>query len=187
MTKLCKIIALCGYKRSGKDTVAQYLSQTYGYCHLKISDPLKSVVKVLFDFSNDQVETDLKDLVDLRWGISPRMAMQFIGTEVMQHKIQDLLPDIGKTFWVHKIMDAIQHTQGPVVISDLRFLHEYEELQKKYPIHVIRIERPSLQEICTHISEQEYKRIPYHTRIINNGSLASLYDHLNQIELHDVH
>ena len=35
MDKLPKIIALCGYKGSGKDTVAEYLVTKYKYNHYK--------------------------------------------------------------------------------------------------------------------------------------------------------
>ena len=46
---LPKIIAVCGYKRSGKDTIAKYLNKKYNYKHLKITYKLKECLKLLFD------------------------------------------------------------------------------------------------------------------------------------------
>ncbi len=44
-----QIIAICGYKRSGKDTIAQYLVKKYNYKHHKITHKLKECIKLLFD------------------------------------------------------------------------------------------------------------------------------------------
>jgi hypothetical protein len=121
------IIAICGLKRSGKDTVAnRILQKNPDFLHSKISDPLKKVCQILFDFSD--VEGPLKDHIDPKWDITPRAALQFLGTEMMQYKLQELLPNLGRCFWVKKLlMDlslslSLSKTKG-VVISDLRFKH----------------------------------------------------------------
>ena len=179
--QLPKVIAICGSKRAGKDTIAQYISAKYGYVHLKISQPLKEIMKVLFGFNEEQLETDIKDHVDEKWGISPRQAMQFFGTEIMQYKLQDILPDIGRSFWIKNAIARIESTPQNVVISDLRFLHEYEELRKKYMIYIIRIDKPYHNMLDLHLSEQEYKNIPHHVQIINDAGLQQLYITIDRI------
>jgi hypothetical protein len=100
MSNMPKIIAICGAKRSGKDVLADYLVKKYNYERLAFADPLKLTVKNLFNFDDDQLGigedkgTDKKDIIDERWGITPRAALQFFGTEIMQEKIQELLPNI---------------------------------------------------------------------------------------------
>jgi hypothetical protein len=100
------IIAICGAKRSGKDVLSKYLVHKYKYRKLYFAEPLKKAVKELFNFSDIQVGIDEgenagceKDTVDDRWGVSPRQALQFFGTEVLQYKIQELLPTINRYFF----------------------------------------------------------------------------------------
>jgi len=174
------IIAICGPKRSGKDTIADHLISKYNYEKIKIADPLKLITKELFGFTQDQVgETDSKDIIDERWGITPRKALQFFGTEVMQYKIQELLPDIGRKFWINRVLAGIctDRESAKYVISDLRFLHEYEELYKKTKdnLYIIKVFRPNKNyETETHVSELEYKEIKEDLLLINDGNIEDL-------------
>jgi hypothetical protein len=172
MTNVPKLIAICGYKRSGKDTLAEYIRMKHGHKHVKIAEKLKAVVKTVFGFTDDQVESDTKEQVDPRWGITPRQAMQFIGTEVFQYKVQELLPDIQRALWIKGLIAEHLNTPNPppIVISDLRFLHEYEEL-KPYGVFVIRINRPCCKQYAMldmHASEREFLDIPFDMEVNNN-------------------
>jgi len=165
---MSRIIAICGAKRSGKDILSKYIVSKYNYKKISFAEPLKNAVKALFNFNDIQVGIDEengngyeKDMIDKRWGISPRKALQFFGTEVMQNTINELIP---KNY----------------VISDLRFLHEYNKLKKsekvKYLI-IIKINRPSIIcDIDSHISENEYINIPHDIEIINDGTIDDLTD-----------
>jgi len=173
-----RIIAICGYKRSGKDTIANYLCK-HGYKNVKIADQLKTMVKQLFNFTQDQLELDEKENIDSRWEISPRQVMQFFGTEIMQYEIQKLLPNIGRTFWIKSFIEKylVSNNDEKYVISDMRFLHEYEEL-KKYNVFVIMVQRDvddnSNKEHETHSSEKEYLQIPTDIIITNNSTIDDL-------------
>ena len=131
--RLPKMIILSGSRRVGKDYLAEYLEKEHGYIHIKISRKLKEICKLLFAFSNEQIETDSKDVVDLRIGVSPRRCMQFIGTEFFQDGINNLLIGIGKTFWINSLLEEVDFmaSEKRYVISDLRFLHEYEEIMRR--------------------------------------------------------
>lgn len=167
------VIAICGLKRSGKDVIADHLVRKYSYEKIKIAEPLKIVVAQLFNFTQDQVgETDQKDEIDPRWGITPRHALQFFGTEVMQYKIQDLLPNIERKFWINLLISKMQ-PEKKYVISDMRFKHEYEEL-KKHDLLVIKVFRNNLNSTDTHISESEYLEIPADIIIQNDEDIESL-------------
>ncbi len=187
MSNMPKIIAICGAKRSGKDVLADYLVKKYNYERLAFADPLKLVVKKLFNFDDDQVGigedegTDKKDIIDERWGITPRAALQFFGTEVMQEKIQELLPNIKRNFFANTLKNHIENAEEgkKFVISDLRFIHEYDMLanisnighKDKMIIRVIRPSKHRTKEQEPHISEVEYTNIPYDIIMINNGSI----------------
>ena len=183
-----KIIALCGFKGCGKDFVANYISETYNYEHLKISTKLKEVSKTLFDINDEQIEGNKKETIDERWNITPRQMLQFVGTDMFQYKLQELIPECERNFWIQAFVNGIKAKNAKdIVISDMRFLHEYIYLKKHLPTYeliVIRIDNSTkinaynIQD--THISETEYKRIPIDFQITNNMT-RDIKHHLNTI------
>lgn len=187
---LPKIIAVCGYKRSGKDTIAKYLNKKYNYKHLKITYKLKECLKLLFDLRDHELETDKKDKINKKWNVTPRKLMQFIGTEIFQYKIQEILPDIDKKFWIKTFLtDSLVNNlrnkkDFHIVISDIRFIHEYEELKKlNIPISVIKVTNDNImidsnEEL--HISEREFIKIPYDKEILNNSTFDDMYKKIDE-------
>ena len=187
---LPKIIAVCGYKRSGKDTIAKYLNKKYNYKHLKITYKLKECLKLLFDLRDHELETDKKDKINKKWNVTPRKLMQFIGTEIFQYKIQEILPDIDKKFWIKTFLtDSLVNNlrnkkDFHIVISDIRFIHEYEELKKlNIPISVIKVTKDNImidsnEEL--HISEREFIKIPYDKEILNNSTFDDMYKKIDE-------
>ena len=196
-TNMPKIIAICGAKRSGKDVLAEHIIKKYNYTRLSFADPLKVAVKGLFNFDDDQVGigvdtgTDKKDIIDERWGITPRAALQFFGTEMMQEKIQELLPGMKRNFFANTLANHIENSteEERFVISDLRFIHEYERLLNISKINIrditiVRVIRPSkdrTKEPEPHISELEYTQIPYDIIMINNGSIEDYIRRFEQL------
>lgn len=171
-----RIIAITGMKRSGKDTIADYLAKQHGYHKIKISFPIKQICKNVFDFTDEQLESDAKDVIDKNWGISPRHAMQFIGTEIFQHKINELV-NVGKELWIKKTVLLIEQSQAPVVISDLRFQHEHKLLKDLYKDQCIIIQTSRRTNLTqdNHVSEQEWDSFPADCHINNNSGLSDLY------------
>ena len=181
------IIAICGLKRCGKDTVAEYLVQRYAhkFRHVKIAAPLKEVCGLLFGWSAQHMEDDNKDAVDPAWGISPRAALQFVGTEMMQYKIQELLgPGIGRTFWIRSFIMSLQPNES-VIISDMRFVHEYDMLKAAFGSRLltIKVTKQGATDDDAHCSEQEWKQIDHDILIENNGTLQQLYKTLDKLNL----
>ena len=184
LSPLPKVIAICGSKRTGKDTVADIASK-FGYEKRKIAGPLKSVVAKLFDFTDDQLENDDKDAIDPRWNVTPRSLMQFFGTEIMQFEIQKVLPGIGREFWVRKLFQ--EREMGKIVISDVRFQHEVDVIARETrgDFLLLRISRESLEppreplearrEPREHVSETSASCIQgVHYEIENNGTIENL-------------
>ena len=146
------ITFICGFKRSGKDTLAKFLEKNYEYIHMKISKPLKDATKILFNFTDEQLEEDKKDKIDERWNVTPRDVLKYLGTDVFQYKINELLPHTKKRFWINHLFNEIenkyiyQNQPVRIAVSDLRFDHEYEaihEFKQKYKelvdIRIIKI------------------------------------------------
>tara|TARA_Y100000389_G_scaffold187896_1_gene209812 strand:- start:851 stop:1465 length:615 start_codon:yes stop_codon:yes gene_type:complete len=185
-----KIIAICGYKRSGKDTIAKYLEKKHYYKHLKITYKLKECIKLLFNLNNNDLE-EKKEEINNKWNVSPRHMMQFIGTEMFQYKIQELLPNIDKKFWIQTFLNdnlvnkLRNNDKFNIVISDLRFIHEYEELIKlNLPIIFIKVVNENIMiddNNSLHISEKNFLEIPISYEINNNSDLNSLYNQIDNI------
>jgi dephospho-CoA kinase len=186
MDKLPKIIALCGYKGSGKDTAAEYLVTKYKYNHYKISEKLKEVIKLLFNLDDNDLEKN-KDEINDKWGIEPRKIMQFIGTDMFQYKLQELFPNIEKTFWIKslftdELINKIENENHRVVISDLIFLHEYDLISNIYVSYsILKVQNNNLEKNDNHISENEFNNIPINAVILNNSTKQKLYNNIDHI------
>lgn len=176
-----KIIAIIGAKRCGKDTLANYISEKYGYDKIKLADPLKKTVQALFNFTDEQIEEDAKDIIDPNWNITPRKTLQFFGTEIMQYKIQELLPNIDRNFIVKSLINKLDPNKN-YIISDMRFYHEYQEIIKLNPL-IIKITRPNLLATDLHPSEIEYRSIPHNIHIINDKDMSALINKFDTIFL----
>lgn len=179
------IIALCGLKRCGKDVAARYISEKYGHTHVKLAQPLKDVLKTAFRFTDDDLETDSKDQISPKWGVSPRTLMNYIGTQVFQYDIANIVPQLkDRCFWI----DHLLHTyieQDKIVISDLRFHHEVRRI-REYVVgsdcvfRVVRICRNGTSHGSI-VSEMESAHLQVDMVLNNNGTIKELYDQLDVI------
>jgi hypothetical protein len=70
---------LVARSRSGKDTVADYI----GIVKRRLAGPIKNAVKELYGFSDEYLETDLKDIHIEKFQCSPREAMVNVTNAIM--------------------------------------------------------------------------------------------------------
>ena len=175
MTPQPRIIAICGTKGAGKDTLAEHVSRVYGFQHIAVANKLKDVCKTLFDFNDEQLHGSLKEVVDSRYGVSPRQCLQFIGTEVMQYKIQELMPNMGRNFWIKSTISALDmNTQ--YVVSDVRFPHELDAFENlRGGCLSIRVDRQSCQLGDIHASELGHREMQVDYVISNNGTPDAMF------------
>ena len=191
------IVGVSGRKRHGKDQVATYLEE-YGTLRIAFADELKRVAMDLWDLSFDQVygsEQD-KETVDPRWGLSPRVILQRLGTEVGRN--------IHPLTWVRKVFTMIdaasrgeeillpdmRHRRfmpccpNPTawVIPDARFPNEATAIQARGGL-VIKVVRPDFLKRSTdmHASEVEVDNVVEDALIVNDGSLADLRSKVQQV------
>lgn len=172
------VIAICGKKRSGKDTIANYISDKYGYNNVKFADPLKNMLKAGFNFTDEQLESK-KEEIDDYWRITPRQAMQFIGTEIMQYELQKLVPNLDRHFFVASLFK--RYPDEHLVISDLRFVHEEQAIKQIKNNLIIKVIRDSNLDTDNHISENELDQIDCDCTIRNNKDLDELYKKVDNI------
>lgn len=139
------IIGITGPAGSGKDTVAQYFVKHFGYTRYALADPIKETVNALYGWNNRHAFGDLKEVVDPRWGVSPRYVYQRFGTEVMRELG-------GSDFWI-KVCEMRTRLFRKIVVPDIRFNNEAEWVRKHgVLLHVVASGR-GIKPVCNHTSE----------------------------------
>lgn len=147
------IIGLLGKAGSGKTSVANYLEKKYDVKRVAFAAPLKRMAKDIWEFSDDQVygEADVKEAVDLRWGVSPRVCMQRLGQAARDH--------LGDDCW---ILAALNSVDGPGVwvIEDVRYQNEVDTVAKLGFVWRLHCEDSISHDQGTHLSESQVDTVP---------------------------
>jgi hypothetical protein len=144
------VIGIVGRAGHGKDSVGSILESERSLVRDAFAAPLKDAARAMWLFSGDQLYGGLKNAVDPRWGISPRQAMQYLGTEIGRVLFAKLMPEIGDTFWLHHLMLRVQEHKATgmyrgVVVCDVRFQNEAAKI-RELGGKLVRVIRP----IATH-------------------------------------
>ncbi len=134
MVKTPKLIGICGPIGAGKDTIAGTLVGI-GWMRYSMANPLKDLTARLFDWPRDMVEgsTDAsrkwREQPDAWWSerlgreVTPRWALQYLGTEVMRQNFHNEI-------WVACMERFVTQNNFDVVISDVRFPNEIEAVRR---------------------------------------------------------
>jgi|ERR1700678_1160326 len=173
------IIGLLGHKESGKTTIANYLIQ-YQFIKISFSDPLKQICKILFQFTDQQLYGNDKEIVDSTWNVSPRTIMQYIGTNIFRNQM-GIIPNINDNFWVKLFelnVNQLNKSKN-LVIDDIRFQNEIDKIIELKGI-VIKITRPH-NNFDNHISEVGIDNLSGSYEINNDGTLSDLYKKIDKI------
>ena len=183
------IIGFLGGKHAGKDTAGNYLIEKFNYTKYAFGDPVKDICKTMFSLTDSQItDPTEKEMIDPRWGISPRTMFQRIGTEFGQIGLYKLFPELkGKvpyrTLWVKLFEDWVKKNKSKmIVITDIRFEHEIKAIKENNGV-IIKINRET-EFNDNHISEIELKTIDQNLidyTIDNNYTLDDLYSQLDTI------
>jgi hypothetical protein len=178
------VVAICGRKRVGKDTVADHIVAHHGFRKLSIADPLKDVCCRAFGLTLSDVTTAAKDRPHPKLhGRTPRQLLQFFGTEMMQFKLQEFMPDMGRSIWIDRaIGDIVQSGTARVVIPDVRFPHEVLALRAAgfASVWCVRLTRQGAA-VDTHLSESSIDNMPCDHYIANDGCIQDLYAQVEKI------
>ena len=180
------IVLITGLKRSGKDTAAKELVKNYRFVKYAFANPIRDICKVLFDWTDEHFNNkELKESIDPEWGISPRQAMQWIGTEAFQYHINNEFPifreTTGRCIWSRKFLKWREKNLDfqNIVIPDWRFPHEQKELmriQHREKVLFLRINNPNIKPGDAHESEVHIPDLLVDEEIVNDGTIDELHD-----------
>ena len=140
------IIGVCGFIGSGKDTIADYLTNFHGYRRESFANSLKDAVAQVFGWDRTMLEgrtkqaREWREQVDPWWSerlkmpnLTPRWILQYWGTEVCRRAFHD---DI----WIASLENKLRNSKDDIVISDCRFPNEIKSIKNAGGI-VIRVVR----------------------------------------------
>jgi hypothetical protein len=140
------IIGVCGFIGSGKDTIADYLTNFHGFRRESFAGTLKDAVAQVFGWDRTMLEgrtktaREWREQVDPWWAerlnmpnLTPRWVLQYWGTEVCRRAFHD---DI----WIAALENKLRNSKDDIVISDCRFPNEIASIKNAGGI-VIRVVR----------------------------------------------
>jgi hypothetical protein len=204
MTK--KIIGICGFIGSGKDTAADYLVNFHGFKRESFASTLKDACAAVFGWDRDLLEGRTnearvwREQKDQWWSerlgmeITPRWILQCWGTEVCRRAFHD---DI----WIASLENKLRVSKDNIVISDCRFPNEITALRNQ-GAKIIWIQRgiiPHWYDIASlanrgdhkarswlekekiHASEYSWAGTTFDYEINNNGTIEQLYSQLKSV------
>lgn len=167
------IIGLTGKARSGKDTAAAQLVKG-GFEHYWFSKPMKDACKSIFGWSDAHLYGDLKEVVDKRFGCSPRQALQTLGTEWGRDCI-------GEDLWVDIAKIKMQSAEN-IVISDVRFDNEARAIAEMGGL-VFEIVRGDTEQVNEHSSESGISDYLINSTITNNSTIEHFNNEIEYLFL----
>jgi len=140
------IIGVCGFIGSGKDTIADYLTNYHGFRRESFANSLKDCVAQVFGWDRTMLEgrttqaREWREKVDTWWAerlgipnLTPRWVLQYWGTEVCRKGFHD---DI----WIASLEHKLLYSSDNIVISDCRFPNEIKSIRNAGGM-VIRVRR----------------------------------------------
>lgn len=185
------LIGITGLKRSGKDTVGEYL-ETKGFQRKSFAAPMKIITRQIdpivhalpplqYGSADGSDKADTVKLVRLSDVIGAgedhvkatypeyRRFLQRLGTEAFR--------SFDDQFWINWLfneLDASDPMPAHVCITDARFPNEVEKIRERGGV-MWRIEREGVDTTDLHASEAFIQELDVDVTILNNGTLSDLY------------
>ena len=181
------LICISGKKRSGKDTIANYLCKYHGYTKAPPFAIFKTSIANWFDWDARWMEGEFKEKVDSRWGVSPRRMLQIFGTELCKEDLSKRIPEFGRVtgnaIWarIFSTWYIQQDADKKYVVADMRFPIEAQELSQFDNIIYVQVKRENASTEDSHESERYFNVLPKDYIIENNSTLEALYDIIDTI------
>jgi hypothetical protein len=177
-----RIIGFTGRKFSGKDTAAQALHGRQALvAKFSFAYKLKAIAREIWGLELEQTDGLLKEVVDPRWGLTPREIMQRLGAEVAR--------SIHTETWVRHCLDrqvpawfravnppGVPHRVAVAAITDCRFPNEAVAIRDRGGL-LLRVVRPGLaaNAYSHHSSEQFIDTLEVDHEIVNDGTVEQLH------------
>ena len=166
-----KIILINGKARSGKDFASQILlKKLKNSKKLAFADKIKTLICDIFNITLEEFNDFKNNHYDLKYNDK---SLTF--RELIQNFGESSKDLFGKDFWINQIINDIESSKEDyIIISDFRFLIEYETLVKYFgkdkivSLHIQDKNLENFENNDTHISENNLKGFEFDYVIDNS-------------------
>jgi hypothetical protein len=163
------IIGIAGFQGSGKDTIADYLQNIYGFKRDSFAATLKDAVAAVFGWDRELLEGRTtesrawREQVDPWWAnrlnmpaLTPRLVLQKWGTEVARKSWHD-------DTWIASLENKLARAHNDIVITDVRFPNEIRAVRDAggIVIRVVRGPEPDWFESAIAANQQVQSAVAY--------------------------
>jgi hypothetical protein len=175
------IIAISGKKRSGKNTVGEFINDYFNHDDFfnsvrfyAFGDAVKETAAIMLGLDIDYFKDDkVKDEIFTFIGgktFTGREILQIVGTQALRENFCD-------TVWITNINQKLFVSRFDInILTDLRFISEYEYLRSliKFEVIFIRVNNNRLKDQDQHRSEIELDDYHFDFTINNYGTIEEL-------------
>lgn len=191
------VLALSGWKGSGKDTAADYLVREHGFIRASFADSLKEMVAQQYNIPlNWMHDPTLKEVPVREYPVISgdpfaEQIHQMLGAElksgywtpralcILEGSVKR---SVHSNYWVRTIINRItDDSTGNYVISDMRYTTEADTLKFILPdavtVRVVRRDDVDTQDP----SERNLDSYRFQYRLDNRGSLESLHNNVDDL------
>lgn len=162
------IIGLTGYAQSGKDTVASFLVEHYGFTRVAFADKIRDFLYEInpMTFTEPlQVRVDSDGWEKAKKHNEVRRMLQSTG--VAARKM------FGENFWVQEAFKSVTEADR-IVVTDVRFINEAEFIKNFEYSQIWRVTRPGVGPVNNHVSESQMANFQCDKTINNDGDYKDL-------------
>ncbi len=179
------IYGVSGPAGVGKSTFAQELHAAIGRAGrtsavIALADPIKNMLAIGLGLNQEQLDGDQKEVIDSRYGVTPRHLMQTLGTEWGQDKVDPRI-------WINTARDQVRTCQEKgmaAIIQDVRFEDE-AEMVRDLGGQIIHLTRHGFGP-GNHASERRMEAITGDRVVTNDQTIADLDDWADAIVAEDM-
>ena len=185
------VIGIGGFKRSGKDTFGRLLKEAAEQRDVDVkvtafAEPLRRAAAAAYGYGTDTsafTQAETKDLVNTRWGITPRQMLINVG---------EAMRAIDPEHWVKLWRPRYTNPNTLVVVTDVRQINEAVEVTGLGGTLVL-VQRPgvewdgtAIEWLAHHFAQPSHTHPesghgPFSAVIRNDGDVASLRRHADRI------
>lgn len=174
-------IAITGKMRSGKDTIAEYLVEKYGYKKFSFGGNMKKIADQLFGGIHKPSRSVYQKFAQLCREIDPDVWIKQVDKSIIYYK------SMYKAFGAE---DEI----SPIVISDLRQPNEYDYCKRNW-YFIVRVTTPEdariqriynlepniTEEEINHCTEGYVDNFKVDYEILNDGTIEDLFKKVDKM------
>lgn len=195
-----RVIALSGWKGSGKDTLAQYLVSQYEFTQLSFAARLKDLVANMYRLSRESLDSPAAKEAPLpSYPATPTDAFSEAVHTLLRSELRSgcwtpralciligsMARSVDPNYWVRSVAETIlANPENRYVISDMRYKSEADTLRLLIPeLVTIRINR--FETIDTlDPSERDLDTYKFNYYVGNQGSLEELHAQVDSLLFH---